>query len=192
VHGEAGEEALDVSCILSGSARRFHILQAIYKETLLPESLFSLDCAGDKTEALVEIAFVPDMVRLLHKPCQHAAGLLMVEVSPFALPEDNAAVALPDGDQVDLLAAVPPTPNSISWMDAPGELAPYEDLELFAEYAGVYVLVWEETWTFTVVLHGSHLQYTSAMPHETVELFYESNDTFFCDPRIGRFVHIHP
>jgi CubicO group peptidase (beta-lactamase class C family) len=51
-----------------------------------------------------------------------------------------------------------------------------------AEYAGTYEPVWEKTWTFTVFPVGNHLFYTSVVPHETVELFYEGNDTFFVSP----------
>jgi len=50
------------------------------------------------------------------------------------------------------------------------------------EYTGVYEPVWEKTWTFTVFPDGDRLFYTSAVPHETVELFYEGNDTFFVTP----------
>ncbi|MDN7023815.1 serine hydrolase [Methanoculleus sp. FWC-SCC1] len=51
-----------------------------------------------------------------------------------------------------------------------------------AEYIGVYEPVWEKTWTFTVFPDGDWLWYTSAVPCETVELFYEGNDTFFVTP----------
>jgi len=54
-----------------------------------------------------------------------------------------------------------------------------EELE---EYAGVYEPVWEETWTFIVIPDGTRLFYNSAVPHETVELFFEGNDTFFVTP----------
>ncbi len=51
-----------------------------------------------------------------------------------------------------------------------------------AEYSGTYAPVWEATWTFTVVPDGDRLFYTSVVPHETVELFFEGNDTFFVTP----------
>ena len=51
-----------------------------------------------------------------------------------------------------------------------------------AEYTGTYAPVWEKTWTFTVFPEGNRLFYTSAVPHETVGLFYEGNDTFFVTP----------
>lgn len=51
-----------------------------------------------------------------------------------------------------------------------------------AEYTGIYVPEWERTWTFTVYPEGNRLFYQSAMPSETVELFYEGNDTFFVTP----------
>jgi CubicO group peptidase (beta-lactamase class C family) len=50
------------------------------------------------------------------------------------------------------------------------------------EYTGTYAPVWEKTWTITVYPDGSRLLYHSAMPSETVELFYEGNDTFFMTP----------
>ncbi len=50
------------------------------------------------------------------------------------------------------------------------------------EYAGIYAPVWEETWTYTVVPDGNRLLYTSVVPRETVELFFEGNDTFFVTP----------
>jgi hypothetical protein len=50
------------------------------------------------------------------------------------------------------------------------------------EYTGVYEPVWEKTWTFTVFTRGDRLFYTSVVPSETVELFYEGNDTFFVTP----------
>lgn len=51
--------------------------------------------------------------------------------------------------------------------------------EVLGEYAGTYALEWEKTWTFTVFPDGNRLFYTSAVPRETVELFFEGNDTFF-------------
>ncbi len=54
--------------------------------------------------------------------------------------------------------------------------------EALAEYTGTYVPVWEKTWTFTVFTADDRLFYTSVVPHETVELFYEGNDTFFVTP----------
>ena len=52
----------------------------------------------------------------------------------------------------------------------------------FAEYTGTYAPVWEKSWTITVYPEGNRLFYHSAMPSETVELFYEGNDTFFVTP----------
>lgn len=54
--------------------------------------------------------------------------------------------------------------------------------EEFGEYAGVYPSDLDETWTYTVFPEGNRLFYTSVVPHETVELFYEGNDTFFMTP----------
>ena len=54
--------------------------------------------------------------------------------------------------------------------------------EMFEEYSGIYTPVWEKTWTVTVFPEGGRLFYTSAVPHETVELFFEGNDTFFVTP----------
>ena len=54
--------------------------------------------------------------------------------------------------------------------------------DAIAEYTGTYVPAWEKSWTITVYPQGNHLFYHSAMPSETVELFYESNDTFFVTP----------
>ena len=52
-----------------------------------------------------------------------------------------------------------------------------------SEYSGTYAPVWEKSWTITVYPDGSRLLYDSAMPSETVELFYEGNDTFFVTPK---------
>jgi CubicO group peptidase (beta-lactamase class C family) len=54
--------------------------------------------------------------------------------------------------------------------------------EVLKEYTGVYVAEWEKSWTFTVFSEGNHLFYTSTFPRETVELFFEGNDTFFVTP----------
>ncbi len=35
---------------------------------------------------------------------------------------------------------------------------------------------------YTVFTEGNRLFYTSDVPYETVELFFESNDTFFVTP----------
>jgi hypothetical protein len=51
-----------------------------------------------------------------------------------------------------------------------------------AEYTGTYAPVWEKSWTITVYPEGDRVFYRSAMPAETVELFYEGNDTFFVTP----------
>ncbi|WP_062396406.1 hypothetical protein [Methanogenium cariaci] len=40
----------------------------------------------------------------------------------------------------------------------------------------------DETWMYTVFTEGNRLFYTSDVPYETVELFFESNDTFFVTP----------
>lgn len=54
--------------------------------------------------------------------------------------------------------------------------------DALSEYTGIYEPVWEKTWTFTVFTRGDRLFYTSVVPSETVELFYEGNDTFFVTP----------
>lgn len=54
--------------------------------------------------------------------------------------------------------------------------------EELGEYAGMYPSDLEETWTYTVFPEGNRLFYTSVVPYETVELFYEGNDTFFVTP----------
>ena len=54
--------------------------------------------------------------------------------------------------------------------------------EKIEEYAGTYAPEWEKTWTITVAPDGGRMFYTSAVPHETVELFFEGNDTFFVTP----------
>lgn len=51
-----------------------------------------------------------------------------------------------------------------------------------AGYTGTYAPEWEKSWTITVYPEGSRVFYHSAMPSETVELFYEGNDTFFVTP----------
>jgi CubicO group peptidase (beta-lactamase class C family) len=53
------------------------------------------------------------------------------------------------------------------------------DPEIYDEYIGTYEPVWEKTWTFNAFEDGNRLYYTSVVPHETVELFPEGNDTFF-------------
>ena len=50
------------------------------------------------------------------------------------------------------------------------------------EYTGTYAPAWERSWTITVYPEGNRLVYHSAMPSETVGLFYEGNDTFFVTP----------
>lgn len=54
--------------------------------------------------------------------------------------------------------------------------------EELGEYAGIYPSDLDETWTYTVFPEGNRLFYTSVVPHETVELFFEGNDTFFVTP----------
>ncbi len=54
--------------------------------------------------------------------------------------------------------------------------------EALKEYTGVYMAEWEKSWTFTVFHKGSRSFYTSTFPRETVELFFEGNDTFFVTP----------
>jgi len=51
-----------------------------------------------------------------------------------------------------------------------------------AEYTGTYEPEWEKSWTITVYPQDNRLYYNSVMPRETVELFYEGNDTFFVTP----------
>jgi len=51
-----------------------------------------------------------------------------------------------------------------------------------AGYTGTYAPAWEKSWTITVYAEGNRLFYHSVMPDETVELFYEGNDTFFVTP----------
>jgi CubicO group peptidase (beta-lactamase class C family) len=53
---------------------------------------------------------------------------------------------------------------------------------LISEYTGTYAPVWERSWTITVFPRGDRLFYSSVTPRETVELFYEGNDTFFVTP----------
>jgi CubicO group peptidase (beta-lactamase class C family) len=54
--------------------------------------------------------------------------------------------------------------------------------EKLAEYNGTYEPEYEKSWTFTVYSDGNRLFYDSVIPWETVELFYEGNDTFFVTP----------
>ncbi len=56
---------------------------------------------------------------------------------------------------------------------------PAERLE---QYAGVYAMEWEKSWTYTVFTRGNRLFYTSTFPKETLELFYEDVDRFFVTP----------
>jgi len=64
--------------------------------------------------------------------------------------------------------------------------------EALGEYTGTYAPVWEKTWTFTVFPEGNRLFYTSAVPHETVELFFDGNDTFFVTPESAdSFIFTH-
>jgi CubicO group peptidase (beta-lactamase class C family) len=83
------------------------------------------------------------------------------------LPRDLAAIVF--GEPYSL-------PQKVERMAVPvtaGELA---------EFTGTYEQEWEKTWTFTVFAAGDRLFYTSVVPQETVELFYEGNDTFFVTP----------
>lgn len=54
--------------------------------------------------------------------------------------------------------------------------------DALGEYAGTYAPAWERSWTITVYPEGDRLFYHSVMPRETVELFFEGNDTFFVTP----------
>lgn len=54
--------------------------------------------------------------------------------------------------------------------------------EELREYTGIYEPEWEKSWIFTVFTKGDRLFSTSVVPSETVELFYEGNDTFFVTP----------
>jgi CubicO group peptidase (beta-lactamase class C family) len=51
-----------------------------------------------------------------------------------------------------------------------------------SEYTGTYEPEWEKSWTITVYPVGNRLFYHSVTPAESVELFYEGNDTFFMTP----------
>jgi CubicO group peptidase (beta-lactamase class C family) len=53
---------------------------------------------------------------------------------------------------------------------------------VMSQYVGIYAPVWERSWTITVYPEGDRLFYRSVVPRETVELFYEGNDTFFVSP----------
>jgi len=87
--------------------------------------------------------------------------------SMVSLPKDLSAIVFNEPYSV---------PQKIERRAVP--LAP----EALDEYTGVYALEWEKSWTYTVFCDGSHLFYTSSFPRETVELFFESNDTFFVTP----------
>ncbi len=54
--------------------------------------------------------------------------------------------------------------------------------EELGEYVGIYPSDLDETWMYTVFTEGNRLFYTSDVPYETVELFFEGNDTFFMTP----------
>jgi CubicO group peptidase (beta-lactamase class C family) len=58
------------------------------------------------------------------------------------------------------------------------ELTPRE----LEQYTGQYSLAWESSWTFDVFVESGRLFYTSSFPSETVELFFEGDDTFFVTP----------
>jgi hypothetical protein len=83
------------------------------------------------------------------------------------LPNDLSAIVFSESyslpQKIDR-KAVPLTPSAMS------------------EYTGTYAPVWEKSWTFTVYPEGDRLLYYSVMPSETVELFFEGNDTFFVTP----------
>jgi CubicO group peptidase (beta-lactamase class C family) len=55
--------------------------------------------------------------------------------------------------------------------------------ETLVEFTGTYALEWEDSWTYTVFLDGDQLFYTSSFPEETVELYFEGDDTFFLTSR---------
>jgi len=80
----------------------------------------------------------------------------------------------------DLLAIVFNEPYSLPEVIQRTEtvLSPQE----LGEYAGTYSLAWESSWTFDVFLEGNRLFFTSSFPSETVELFFEGDDTFFVTP----------
>ena len=61
------------------------------------------------------------------------------------------------------------------------ETAP-SDAGTLSEFSGTYSLEWESSWTYRVFLEGDRLFYTSFFPEETVELFFEGEDTFFVTP----------
>jgi len=54
--------------------------------------------------------------------------------------------------------------------------------EAIGEYTGTYAPEWEKTFTYTVFPVGNRLFYTSVVPRETVELYFEGNDMFFVTP----------
>ncbi|MEN6342482.1 MAG: serine hydrolase [Methanospirillum sp.] len=51
-----------------------------------------------------------------------------------------------------------------------------------SDYIGTYAPAWERSWTIIVFAEGDRLFYHSVMPNETVELFFEGDDTFFVTP----------
>ena len=104
--------------------------------------------------------------------------------STLYFPDDNVTIVLLsnyDRIQVssvskDLVAIVfdkpYPLPQKIERQETPLNSTALQ------EYPGAYKLV-SEHWNYTAFQDGNQLYYTSAVPHETVKLFHESNDTFF-------------
>ena len=106
----------------------------------------------------------------------------------FSIPEDKMSIILlsnydrtPSGTLTkDLVNIVYNKPYSLpERIDRKAIPLKAEDI---SEYLGTYEPAWEKSWTFTVYSAGNRLFYNSVMPRETVELFYEGNDTFFITP----------
>ncbi len=105
--------------------------------------------------------------------CYPAEGAIIIFLSnhdrtPMAkLPLDLSAIVF--GEPYDL-------PQKIERRSLP--LTP----EAAEEFTGNYALVWEESWTYNVFFEDGNLFYNSVFPPETVELFFEGNDTYFVTP----------
>jgi CubicO group peptidase (beta-lactamase class C family) len=106
----------------------------------------------------------------------------------FSVPEDNVSIVyLSNHDRtptgtvtMDLMSIVYGKPYSLPVrIERKAVPVPQEKI---TGYSGVYEPAWEKTWTFTVYSVDNRTFYQSVMPRETVEIFYEGNDTFFMTP----------
>lgn len=106
----------------------------------------------------------------------------------YSIPEDNISIVyLTNNDRTptgtltkDLVSIVYDKPYTLPER-IERNVTPLTKEEI-EEVSGIYEPTWQKSWTFTVYPVGDRLFYDSVIPRETVELFYEGNDTFFMTP----------